>query len=172
MQFAMRAETATVDENAVRAAAGLTLALGTAAFTVALFQKQYLPLQIITTFFFVDFMARLTVGIERSPVGVAAHWMTSRRAPEWVSAKPKYFAWKLGLALAFSMTLITNSGIRGWLPRSLCIVCITLMWMESALGLCLGCELHAWLVRHNRRAKDPTLVCSGGVCQLPDRRAD
>jgi hypothetical protein len=171
MQMAANVEATTVDENAVRAAAGITLMIGAAAFSVALFQKQYVPLQAVTTFFFVEFLARLTVGIHRSPVGVVAHWMTSRRAAEPVSAQPKYFAWKLGLALAFSMTLITNSGIRGWLPRSLCIVCMTLMWMESALGLCLGCQIHAWLVRRGRTAKDPAMVCSGGVCELPDRPA-
>ena len=42
--------------------------------------------------------------------------MTSRQAPDWVSAKPKRFAWTLGLGMAFSMMIITNSGVRG-MPR-------------------------------------------------------
>ena len=64
-----------------------------------------------------------------------------------VSATPKRFAWSLGLGMALAMTVITNSGIRGYLPRTMCLVCLTLMWMESALGLCLGCKIHGLIAR-------------------------
>jgi len=47
------------------------------------------------------------------------------------------------------MTVITNSGIRGYLPRTMCLICLTLMWMESALGLCLGCKIHGLLARRS-----------------------
>ena len=73
--------------------------------------------------------------------------MTFNQPPEWVSAKPKRFAWTLGLAMTFAMTIITNIGIRGTLPRTICLICLTLMWMESALGLCLGCKIHGLMVR-------------------------
>jgi len=46
--------------------------------------------------------------------------MTIRQAPDWVSEKPKRFAWTLGLGMTFAMTIITNSGIRGMLPRTIC----------------------------------------------------
>jgi hypothetical protein len=125
---------------------------------------------VASSFFFVEFIIRTTVGLRYSPVGVLARWMTFMRPAEWVSAKPKRFAWTLGLAMAGAMTIITNSGIRGWLPKSLCITCMTLMWMESALGLCLGCQIYAWLVRHGWRKADAEIeVCAGGVCALPAR---
>jgi hypothetical protein len=74
----------------------------------------------------------------------------------------------LGVAMAGAMTVITNSGIRGTLPRTLCLTCLTLMWMESALGLCLGCKIYAWLVRHGWKDRDAEIeVCAGGVCALP-----
>ena len=50
--------------------------------------------------------------------------MTRRRQPEWVSAKPKRFAWTLGLGMALAMTVITNVGIRGTLPRTMCLICL------------------------------------------------
>jgi hypothetical protein len=37
------------------------------------------------------------------------------------------------------------------LPRTICLICLTLMWMESVLGLCLGCKVYALLVRPWRR---------------------
>jgi hypothetical protein len=97
--------------------------------------------------------------------------MTRYREPDWVSAKPKRFAWSLALGLSSSMVIITNSGIRGWLPRSLCLVCLTLMWLESVLGLCLGCQLYALLVRRGWKEADSEYeVCADGVCQLPAAR--
>ena len=156
------------DEHEVRAAAGLTLVIGGAAFSAAYFAHDYVPLQIASTLFFVEFLVRLTLGLRVSPMGLIARALTHGRPPEWVSAKPKRFAWTLGLGMSFAMMVITNSGIRGWLPRSVCLVCLTLMWSESVLGLCLGCKLHALLVRRGWTTRDPAFeICAGGECALP-----
>jgi hypothetical protein len=159
---------AVFNENQVRAAAGLTMVIGAVAFAYAYFDAQYLPLQVAATLFFAEFLVRVTLGIRYSPVGFVAHLMTRSRPPDWVSAKPKRFAWTLGLALSFSMTIITNSGIRGTLPRTICAICLVLMWMESSLGLCLGCRIHGLLVRRGWATTDPAYeVCAGGECALP-----
>src|SRR3954454_21401748 len=163
---------AVVDENQVRAAAGLTMVLGAVAFSFAYFNHQYILLQAVSTLFAVEFLTRLTVGLRISPIGVIARAMTLRRVPDWVSAKPKRFAWTLGLGMAFSMMVITNSGIRGMLPRTICAICLTLMWMESVLGLCLGCQIHAALVRRGWVSKDPAYeVCAHGACEIPAAEA-
>ena len=159
---------AVFNENEVRTAAGVTLVIGAVAFSYAYFEQQYLPLQVVSMVFLVEFVLRTTLGIRYSPVGVLARWLTRNQEPEWVSAKPKRFAWMIGVAMALAMVVITSAGIRGWLPRSLCLTCVTLMWMESALGLCLGCKIYAWLVRHGWRERDADIeVCAGGVCALP-----
>ncbi len=161
---------AVFDENEVRAAAGVTMVLGAVAFASAYFAQDYLLLQIVSTFFFVEFLLRLTVGLRASPAGLLARALTAGRDPEWVSAKPKRFAWRLGLAMGLSMTVITNSGIRGTLPRTICLVCLTLMWMESVLGLCLGCKIHGLLVRRGWATKDAAFeVCADGSCEIPVR---
>ena len=158
------------NENEVRAAAGLTMVAGAVAFCYAYFTHQYLPLQIVSTFFFLEFLVRVTLGIRYSPVGVIARAMTFDQPPEWVSAKPKRFAWTLGLAMALAMTIITNSGIRGWLPRTVCLICLALMWMESSLGLCLGCKIHGILVGRGWATRDPDFeVCAHGACEVPAR---
>jgi hypothetical protein len=160
-------QAAVVDENQARAAAGLTMVLGAVAFSFAYFDAQYLLLQAVSTVFFVEFLARLTVGLRHSPMGAIARAMTLRQAPDWVSAKPKRFAWTLGLGMAFSMMVITNSGVRGTLPRTICAICLTLMWMESVLGLCLGCKIHALLVRRGWADSDPAFeICAHGECEL------
>jgi hypothetical protein len=159
------------NEVEVRAAAGLTMVIGAVAFSYAYFDHLFLPLKIVTSFFFADFLIRVAVGLQYSPVGLVSRAMTRKRAPEWVSAKPKRFAWTLGLMMAGAMTGITNVNIHGWLPRSMCLVCLTLMWMESALGLCLGCQIYGFMVRRGLRGRDAEIeVCAGGVCELPRAR--
>ena len=158
------------DENEVRAAAGLTMVLGAVAFAYAYFNQQYLPLQVVSSFFFVEFLCRLTLGLRHSPTGYVARGLTHGRPPDWVSAKPKRFAWTLGLGMSFSMMVITNSGVRGLLPRTICLICLILMWSESVLGVCLGCKLHALFVRRGWATKDPAYeVCAGGECAVPQR---
>lgn len=155
------------DENQVRAAAGLTLVLGAVAFAYAYLAKVYLPIQVVTTLFFVEFLIRITWGITRSPLGLVAGWMARRAAPIWVSAKPKRFAWSLGLVLSLTMTIITNSGIRGPLPLTICLICLTLMWLEAVLGLCLGCEIYRHLVRLGWMKPDKDFeICTNGACTV------
>ena len=158
------------DENEVRAAAGLTMVIGAVAFSYAYFRHLYVPLQVVASFFFVEFLIRVTAGLQYSPTGIVAHAITRRLPPQWVSAKPKRFAWTLGLGMGLAMTIITNSGIRGYLPRTICLICLALMWMEAVLSLCLGCELHGLLVRRGWAEHDPGFeICANGACEVPRR---
>jgi magnesium-transporting ATPase (P-type) len=155
------------NENEVRAAAGITMALGAVAFVYANFEKVFEPIQIVTIFFFVDFLVRVTVGLRYSPVGVVARRLARRLEPQWASAKPKRFAWTLGLIMSFAMMVITNSDIHGALPRTICLICLALMWMESVLSLCLGCEIYGFLVRRGWMEKDESFeICVGGACDI------
>ena len=158
---------AVVNEHQARAAAGITMALGATAFVYANFDKLFWPIRIVSTFLCVDFVCRVTVGLERSPSGLVAGWMTRRQDAQWVSAKPKRFAWTLGLGMAVAMSVITNSGIHGPLPRTICLICLTLMWMEAVLGLCLGCEIYGVMVRRGWRAPDGDFeICANGACDV------
>ena len=158
------------DEHEVRAAAGITLAAATVAFCYAYFDHEFLLIKAVSTFFFVEFLVRVFVGVQYSPTGLLSRALLWRREPQWVSAKPKRFAWALGLVMAASMTVITNADIHGLLPRTICLICIVLMWFEAALGVCVGCQLHGFLVRRGWVAKDPAYeICAGGACALPAR---
>jgi hypothetical protein len=163
---------AVFNEHQVRAAAGLTLVLGAVAFVYAYFAKVYLPIRWVTALFFVEFALRVAVGVHVSPLGAIAGALVRRQEPQWVSARPKRFAWSLGLVLSLAMTVITNAGIRGALPLSICILCLLLMWLETALGLCLGCEIHALLVGRGWARRDPAFeICAGGACATVRRQS-
>jgi hypothetical protein len=157
-----------LDEHEVRAAAGLTMAIGAVAFAYAYFDRRYGPLQVVTAFFSLEFLLRVTIGLRSSPVGVVARAMTRGRPAAWVAAGPKRFAWGLGLGMSLAMTVVTNSGIRGLLPRSICLVCLTRLWMESVLGLCAGCKLAGALGRRGWMRVDA--ACAQGACEPEIRR--
>jgi Domain of unknown function (DUF4395) len=156
------------DERVVRAAAGITMVVGATAFGYAYFDHEYVPLQVVTACFLADFLVRVTLGLRVSPAGLLARAMTRGHAPDWVPAAPKRFAWTLGLVMSLAMTVITNSGIRGTLPRTICLLCLTLMWMESVLGVCVGCKLAGLLARRGWRREDQ--ACADGACRVPDAR--
>jgi hypothetical protein len=161
---------AVFDENVVRVAAGLTMALGAVAFAYAYFAKVYAPIQAVTVLFFAEFALRLVGGLRLSPLGWLARVLVRRRGPQWVSAKPKRFAWTLGLVVALAMAIITNVGIRGPWPLTICLLCLALMWLESVLGMCLGCEVHGLLVARGWATKDEAFErCAGGAC-VAERR--
>jgi hypothetical protein len=157
---------AVVNEYQARAAAGITMVLGAVAFVYANFDKLFWPIRTVSAFLVIEFLVRVIAGLERSPSGLVAGWMTRREAPRWVSAKPKRFAWTIGVVMALAMTVITNSGIHGPLPRTTCLICLTLMWMEAVLGFCLGCEIYGVMVRRGWRAADDAFeICANGACE-------
>jgi hypothetical protein len=155
------------NENQVRAAAGITMAAGTYAFVYAYFDKQFLPIKVVTTFFFVDFLIRVFGNLSHSPSGFVGSLLVRGRPPEWVSPEPKRFAWSIGLVMSFAMMVITNSGITGVLPRTICLICVTLMWLESVIGFCAGCYMYSIGVRRGWVQKKEGMVCAGGVCDIP-----
>lgn len=160
------------NEVQVRAAAGLTLLFGAVAFVHAYFAKEYLPIKIVTAIFFIEFFVRVVWGLQVSPVGQLARLLTNGRPPEWVSAKPKRFAWSLGLVLSAAMTVITNTDVRGMLPLSICLLCMALMWLEAVLGLCLGCEIYGLMVRRGWIRRDDAFeICASGACTPEHLRA-
>ena len=160
-----------VDECEVRGAAGLTLVFGAVGFAYAYFANQYMPIKLVASLFFVEFFIRVTVGLKYSPVGQLAKLLTWGQPPIWVSVKPKRFAWSLGLVMSLAMVVIANANVRGALPLTICVICMTLMWLEAVLGLCLGCEIYRVMVLRGWIARDDAFeVCSNGACATEDQR--
>jgi hypothetical protein len=159
-----------MNERAVRAAAGLMLIAAAAAFCMAFFRREFLPIQIITVVLTYDFAARLLTGLTPfSPTGVLGTLLVRNQRPEWSGAIQKRFAWSLGLIMAASMSIITNLEIRGGLPMTICVICMVLMWMEAALGICVGCKMYNGLVQLGIfKAPEYAPACAGDACDAGD----
>ncbi|MDE0961168.1 MAG: DUF4395 domain-containing protein [Planctomycetota bacterium] len=158
-----------VNERAVRAAAGLTLIAAAVAFAPALLQGNYEPIKVITTLLFYDFTVRIFTGLTPlSPFGVLGTLLVINQKPEYVGAVQKRFAWGIGVALSFTMMVFTNSDITSTYFLYICMVCLAFMWLECAVGFCVGCWMYKYFT--SARDHDPEAVtpaCPGGVCEIP-----
>jgi hypothetical protein len=115
-----------------------------------------------------EMLAGMTVITSRiSPTVLISTFLARKTAPVWKPLAPKRFAWGIGATLITVCLVFFNpvpvaefvNGLAGhallpetvsfmpyWIPLILVWVCLGFMWMESVLGYCVGCKLHALLV--------------------------
>lgn len=150
-----------VNERAVRAAAGILFLIGGVAFAAAIASGTSAPLQPFGLLFMFDMLLRVTLGDRWSPALALGRLVVRGQQPEWVGAPQKTFAWWLGLGLAFvSCASMGLFAAPLWLTLALCSVCLTLLFLETAFGICVGCALQA------RFGRTPPEHCPGGTCEV------
>lgn len=171
-----------VNEREIRAAAGLMLVLGmTALFGVVYNQNIVFAFWVVLAFW-IDFVLKVLIGPEWSYIGRVAALIVRKQRPEYVGAIQKRFAWSIGLMLSsvvlflIARIVFFSDGVCGgpalgispcFLPMLLCGVCLFFMWLESAAGICVGCQIYAWLIKRGViAAPEYAPACPGGVCSL------
>ncbi|WP_449282429.1 DUF4395 domain-containing protein [Leucobacter sp.] len=150
-----------IDERAVRAAARILLLLGGAAFATAVFTGTTRPLQPFGMYFMIDMLLRVTAGDRWSPTLFLGRLAVRRQPPEWVGAPQKEFAWWLGFGLA--LAACASMGLFAapfQLTLALCGLCLLLLFLETAFGICVGCALQS------RFGGRPPRYCAGGSCGI------
>ena len=157
-----------VNERAVRATAGLTLFVAAVAFAYAFLAREYTPIKLVTTLLFFDFSIRMFTGLTPlSPFGVLGSLLVINQKPEYVGAVQKRFAWGIGVALSFTMMLVTNNNITGNIPFYFCNVCLIFMWLECAVGFCVGCWIYQFIGAAGALPEQGVSpACPGGVCEV------
>ena len=103
-----------------------------------------------------------------SPTILISSYLARNTKPVWKPLSPKRFAWSIGAALISTCLVFFNPDVFAtwvntlsahallpttanymprWVPMVTVWVCIGFMWMETVLGVCMGCHIHALLVR-------------------------
>lgn len=155
------------NERAIRATAGIMMLLWFFTFVVVQSTHRHFPLYLVVSFFWLEFFIKTIWWPSYSPFAVLGTWLVRSQRPEWVGAAQKRFAWGLGLLMASAMIVVSFMfHIRWVIPLSICLTCLFLMWMESALGICVGCKMYGlflrlwWLRRPVYRPACPGWSCS------------
>lgn len=155
-----------VNEREIRAAAGIMFALGILALTLVLFGGERRGIFLVLPVFWVDFLLKV-IQPHYSIFGQIGGFLVRKQRPDYVGAIQKRFAWGMGLAMASTVGIFLLVGVRGTLPQVLCGMCLLFMWMESALGICVGCKIYGLLIRHQwLREPEVRPACPGGACVL------
>lgn len=148
-----------INERAVRAAAGILFLGGIIAYGFAIVTGSTGPLKPFGMFFIFDMLLRVTVGDRWSPTLGLGRLIVIRQKPEWVGARQKEFAWWLGLMLALiSCTTMGLLAAPLWVTLALCGLCLSLLFIETAFGICVGCTLQSLFGKTRPR------YCPGDTC--------
>ena len=116
-----------------------------------------------------EMLAGMTVKTSAlSPTIWLANLLASRSPKVWKPLTPKRFAWSIGASMiciclvffhpekfAAAVNFVTQHPLLPtteqymprWLPLLMVWLCLGFMWMETVLGFCLGCQVHALLVK-------------------------
>lgn len=160
-----------VNDRAVRATAGLMLFIGTFTFFYTWFTRDFRIFQVVLITFFIEFLLKASKGPRRSLYGYFGKMFVANQKPEYVGAIQKRFAWSIGLAVStLNLYLVFILNLRTNLPLYVCALCLFMMWLESTMGICVGCYIYNYLIKIGL-IKRPKFhpACPGGVCETSDK---
>jgi hypothetical protein len=156
-------EVPVLNEREVRASAGILFFFAMMSFMNAWLVGDFRLTRIFVIAFLIDFSIRIFVNPKFSPSMILGRFAVRRQLPEYVGAPQKRFAWGIGLVLAGTMFyLVVLREVVGPINLFVCLACLTLMFFESALGICLGCKVY------NLFYKEQARLCPGGICEVAD----
>jgi len=156
-----------VNERAVRATAGIVMALAATAIAIAYFDKNYTPVRVISVVVAADYALRQVAGLTPlSPIGTLGSSLVRNQVPEWVGATQKRFAWALAFGMALLIAILTNAGVHGWGVQLIGLALIGLLWLESVVGFCVGCFIYSRLIKADLIHPEDAPACGGNACQV------
>jgi hypothetical protein len=159
-----------MDENAVRARAGILNILSWVLLGNILFFPDVMLINVIYPIVGFEFLSSCLFGLTPiAPVGnlgsVLAVMIHSE--PRWTPARPKRFAWVLGFGLSTLCFVFWQLGPQ-FKPGVLTtlLMCNALTWLESANGFCMGCFIFNYAIVPMFGYKTCVECSEEGVCEF------
>ncbi|SFV55164.1 hypothetical protein MNB_SM-5-43 [hydrothermal vent metagenome] len=149
-----------VNEREARAAAGILFMLGMIVIFVGIGFGHIIVARVYLAFLWFDFLARV-ISPKYSPSMLLGKFIVRNQKPEYVGGLQKRFAWTLGWLISFPMVwwFVIHWDITFY-KVLICVLCLTLMFLETAFGVCVGCMIYKALLQKNPEH------CPGGVCEI------
>ena len=154
-----------LNERAVRASAGILFFLALICFMNAWLAGNFQPTRVFVVSFLIEFTIRIFINPRFAPIMILGEWTVRKQQPEWTGAPQKRFAWTIGFVLAATMLyLVVLNNVIGPINLIVCAMCLTLLFFETAFGICIGCKIY------NIFNKEMAQLCPGGVCEMPSNQ--
>ena len=153
-----------LNNREIRATAGIMFLLAFISLILILSNENFVPVKYVLSVFVVEFFIRLFINPKYAPLLIIGRIIVSNQNPEFVGAEQKKFAWFIGFTISvimFFLLVIMNafSPITGFA----CLICLILMFSESAFGICIGCKMYGFI------KKDKAQYCPGEVCDIKQK---
>ena len=149
-----------LNEREARAGAGILFLIGLLSLVNAVALGHVIVTKVFISFFTLDFFMRV-IQPRYSPSLLLGRFFVQNQLPEYVGATQKRFAWGIGLMLAVPMFYLL---VIDFQPNPIkvlvCIICLALLFFESAFSICVGCKIFGLF------KKDPITHCPGGICEV------
>ena len=156
-----------LNERAIRTWAWIMFLLWIVAFFNALLIQNYFLIKIVVVIFFIDFFTKVIISPHFSIISIISNFLVKKQNPEYVWAIQKRFAWSLWLAMSSIMIiLLFILNIKWPVNLTICLMCLTFMWLESSAWICVWCKiyyflLNIWIIsKPKHRPACPWWVCS------------
>jgi len=153
-----------LNEREARAGAGILLLPATASFVISYTIHDFIFTKIFITFFMLDFFIRIWINPKYAPTLIIGRLFVQNQTPEYVGAKQKKFAWMIGFILSINMFfVVVVFEFMTPIKIVVCLLCILLLFSESAFGICLGCIIYNKIQSKNLK------YCPGNTCQIKNK---
>ncbi len=149
-----------VNEREARAAAGILFMLGMSVIYLGIGYNHIIVARVYLAFLFIDFTARV-ISPRYSPSLMLGKFFVRNQKPEYVGGLQKRFAWTIGWFISWPMMywFVYHWDITFY-KVLICILCLSLMFLEAAFSVCVGCIIYKMFVNKNPEH------CPGGTCEL------
>ena len=154
-----------MNEREIRAAAGILFVLMFISIILASMEGNFTMLKFTVIYFLTDMLIRVLVNPRYAPTLIMGRYAVRNQVPEYVGARQKKFAWKIGIGLAtvmFALIVVVNS--YSPITGLICFICLIFLFFESAFGICLGCKFYPLFF------KDKVQFCPGEVCDVRSKQ--
>jgi len=160
-----------LEERRVRANSGIMFLLGLYASINGFIFHNYAVIPYIAGFLALSFLISVFINPKYSPTILIGRVFVGRQSPLYIGAIQKKFAWSLGLALSitiFVLSLFLLNDSSYFEPVCmLCIVCLILLYMETAFGICVGCQIYFLAIKFKLLPKPTERPnCMGDACEI------
>lgn len=140
-----------MDEHAVRIRAGLLNVITWVAILNVFYIRDLTLVSVIFGIVAWEFVFSMAFGLTPfAPLGVIATLIAVvlQPSPLWKPAKPKRFAWFVGMLLALSCFILVqfkdDISYSAFKPAvaAIALTCNLFTWLESSAGFCVGCFVY------------------------------
>lgn len=153
-----------LNEREIRAAAGILFLIMFISIQQAA-AGNFTMLKYAVIGFLADILIRVLINPRYAPTLIIGRLIVRNQTPEYVGARQKMFAWKIGIVLASTM-LVLIVIVNSFSPITgiICFICLIFLFFESVFGICLGCKIYPLFF------KDKVQYCPGEVCDVKSRQ--